>query len=87
MIHERLDDLSILSIESDKADEINLSEVAKQLAKFAKFHFCVATMQHISLRLFSFFINELILYAILLHGYLKLKHSSYSHSVLSLFFI
>jgi len=41
MIHERLDRLSILSIESVKADAINLSEVARQFAnaKFAKFHF------------------------------------------------
>jgi len=32
IIHERLDGLSILSIESNKADEINLSEVARQFA-------------------------------------------------------
>jgi len=32
MIHESLTGLSILSIESDKADEINLSEVTRQFA-------------------------------------------------------
>jgi len=32
LVHERLDGLSILSIESDKADEINLSEVTRQFA-------------------------------------------------------
>jgi len=32
MIYKILDDLSILSIESDKADEINLNEVPRQFA-------------------------------------------------------
>jgi len=61
MLHERFDGLSILSIESDKADEINLSEVARQFAnaKVRSFIFCIVTMQHISQCLFRFFINKL----------------------------